>query len=49
MLCSRKLNNEINHIHEKALRPIYSDCNSSFYELLDKDDTFTIIKKMSNI
>ena len=45
MLHSRALNNKINHIHERALRTVYSDYNPSFYELLDKDDTFTIHQK----
>ena len=45
MLRSRALNNKINHIHERALRTVYSDYNSSFYELLDKDDTFKIHQK----
>ena len=49
MLRSRTLNNKINHIHEKALRPLYPDYNSFFYELLDKDYTFTIHQKMSKI
>ena len=38
-------NTEKYHIHERALRIAYSDYNSSFYELLDKDDTFTIYQK----
>ena len=42
MLRSRALNDKINHIHDRALRTVYSDYNSSFYELLDKDDTFKI-------
>ena len=45
MLRSRALNNKINHIHERALRTVYSDYNSSFYELLDKDETFKIHQK----
>ena len=45
ILRSRTLKNKINHIHERALRTVYSDYNSSFYELLDKDDTFKIHKK----
>ena len=35
---SRTLNNKINHIHERALRTVYSDYKSSFNELLNKDD-----------
>ena len=42
MLHSRTLNNKINCIHERALRTVYSDYNSSFNELLDKDGSFTI-------
>ena len=41
MLRSRTLNNEINLIHERTLRTVYS-VNSSFDELLDKDGSFTI-------
>ena len=42
MFHSRTLNNKINRIHERALRTVYSDYNSSFKELLDKDGSFTI-------
>ena len=42
MLHSRTLNNKINCIHERALRTVYSDYESSFNELLDKDGSFTI-------
>ena len=42
MLHSRRLNNRINHIHERALRIIYQDYNSSFKELLRKDSSLTI-------
>ena len=42
MFHSRSLNNKINRIHERALRTVYSDYNSSFNELLDKDGSFTI-------
>ena len=42
MFHSRKLNNRINRIHERALRIAYSDSNSSFEELLKQDDSFTI-------
>ena len=42
MLHSRTLNSKINRIHERALRTVYSDYNSSFNELLDKDGSFTI-------
>ena len=42
MFHSRTLNNKINRIHERALRTVYSDYNSSFNELLNKDGSFTI-------
>ena len=41
----RTLNNEINCIHERALRAVYSDYKSSFHELLDKNCSFTIHQK----
>ena len=48
MFRSRTLNNKINHIHERALRTVYS-VNSSFYELLDKDGPLRFIKEMSKV
>ena len=36
MFHSRHLNNRIDHIHERALKIIYQDYNSSFKELLRK-------------
>ena len=42
MFHSRRLNNRINHIHERTLRIIYQDYNSSFKELLRKDSSLTI-------
>ena len=42
MFHSRKLHNRINNIHERALRVIYRDNDSSFLELLKKDESFTI-------
>ena len=42
MFHSRKLNNRINHIHERALRLVYKDYTSSFDELLLKDNSFRI-------
>jgi len=44
---SRKLNNIINRIHEKALRVVYNDHKSTFEELLQKNDSVTI--KVPNI
>ena len=43
MFClSRKLNNKINHIHERGLRIVYEDYTSSFEELLLKDESVCI-------
>ena len=42
MYHSRKLNNRINRIHERALRIAYHDQISSFDELLIKDNSITI-------
>ena len=30
MFCSRKMNRKINHLHERALRLVYNDYNSTF-------------------
>ena len=40
MFHSRKLNERINHIHERALRIVYKDFKSSFRELLIEDNSF---------
>ena len=42
MLHSRRLNNKINRIHERALRITYNDKSSSYSELLTKDRSVTI-------
>ena len=42
MFHSRLLNNQINKIHERALRIVYSDETSSFENLLTRDNSFTI-------
>ena len=42
MFHSRTLNNQINRIHERALRIVYNDTHSTFNELLSKDGSFTI-------
>ena len=42
MFHSRWLNNRINKIHEKALRLVYNDNQSTFSELLIKDISMTI-------
>ena len=42
MFHSRTMNNKINRICERALRLVYSDCNSNFDELLKRDGSFSI-------
>ena len=42
MFHSRKLNKRINHIHERVLRIVYKDINSSFQELLIEDNSLNI-------
>ena len=42
MFHTRALNNRINRLHEKALRLTYKNSNSSFAELLQLDNSFTI-------
>ena len=42
MFHSRKSNNKINNLHERALRIVYDDYISSFNELLDKDGSFSV-------
>ena len=42
MFHSRRFNNKINSIHEKALRITYQDNASTFQELLDKDNSVSI-------
>ena len=45
MFHSRKLNNRINRLHERALRIVYKDYTSSFEELLNQDQSLTIHQK----
>ena len=42
MFHSRKLNKRINRLHERALRAAYRDDDSTFQQLLEKDNSFTI-------
>ena len=39
MFCSRKMNNKMNHLQERALRLVYQDYTASFDELLKKDNS----------
>ena len=43
---SRKLNETINHIHERALRIVYKDFKSPFQELLIEDNFWTFITEI---
>ena len=42
MFRNRTRNNGINKLQERALRLVHNDNTSSFYELLQKDNSFTI-------
>ena len=42
MFHSRTLNNKINRLHERALRLVHNDQNSTFQELLNMDNSFSI-------
>ena len=42
MCNSRKINTQINKLHERALRLVYNDKSSSFRELLERDNSVTI-------
>ena len=42
MFCSRTINARINRIHERSLRIVYNDYESTFNELLTTDKSFTI-------
>ena len=47
MFHSRRLNNKINSIHERALRITYQDNASAFEELLNKDNCFNASQKLA--
>ena len=42
MFCSRMSNSKINRLHEKALRIVYNDYQSTYEELLSHDNSFSI-------
>ena len=42
MFHSREINNKINNLHERALRITYKDTESSFEELLVKDNSVSM-------
>ena len=39
---NRSLNNNINKIHERALRKVYRDKKATFQELLENDNNVTV-------
>ena len=45
MFHSRKLNHRINDIHERAFRVTYQDYQSTFLQLLQKDNSVTILQR----
>ena len=47
-ICHSRSLDKVNHIHERALRIVYQDFQSSFSALLVKDNSFTIYQKISN-
>ena len=42
MCHSRKINNQINKLHRRALTLVYNDKSSSFWKLLERDNSVTI-------
>ena len=42
MFCGRNLNNRVNQLHERSLRIVYNDYESSFQELLKLDNSASI-------
>ena len=48
MFHSRRLNNKINIVHEKARRNIYSDYKATFLELLGQGASFSVHPDLSN-
>ena len=45
MFYSRKLNESIDHIHERVLRIVYTDFNSSFQEFHMEDNSLNILHR----
>ena len=45
MFCQRSSNTRINHLRERALRIVYSDNESTFEDLLKKDNSVSIHHK----
>ena len=49
MFCSRRLNSLVNNVHERALRIVYDDHNSSYPELLMTKNEGTIHQQNINV
>ena len=49
MFCERNLNNRINYLHERSLRIVYNDYESSFQELLELDNSVSIHHRDSRL
>ena len=45
MFCQRSSNIRINHLHERALRIVYKDNESTFEDLLKKDNSVSVHHK----
>ena len=45
MFCQRSSNTRINHLHERALRIVYNENESTFEDLLTKDNSVSIQHK----
>ena len=45
MFHGREINRNINHIHKRPLGIVYRDCNSSFKDLLKKDNSVRIHRR----
>ena len=49
MFCSRRSNSLVNNVHERALRIVHDDHNSSYFELLKTKNERTIHQQNINV
>ena len=49
MCHSRNINNQISKLYECALRLVYNDQSSSFWELLERDKSVTIHERIIQV
>ena len=49
MFCSRRVNNRTNKLHERTLKLVYDDYETSFSDLLAIDGSFTLLLEMYKI